>query len=519
MKYPAPITFSSMILASALTAFAQSIPDQPIDPLFRPAPVNFEKPVELPNPLPPAPSKGGKELTWWRSLGTHYLLDPAAYLGTTRSYPTPGKLSLLPDVTSLPHEGVEPTIGKFSGKERFYDFTGTLRRAEVGHDYRRYLETAARAHVDMIWNLGQIHGAQKDHVKLVMENDGRFYKDLIYQAVSFAETYAGKDKRNEVYWEMGNEINSHKRFGLRELDDTKNQIEHAKDYLEYYLAPAVEAVRTASQDLYQDPRAIKVLLGNVTFIRDDATKKFLETILEGTVEGKHAPTLAGKKGHELVDALGIHYSHGTGDLLEEYYQRWIATGLVKGMWNTEELGLRGWGDYEIASVAFRWLDFWARKPWTPDTARLIFWGDRIPSRVTRDGLAINTSGEAMERHLGQFFRDFPLKALDKGKDFDVTASSDVETYALAATEGKGSQRVGVLVIPSKTTTISEVRLLGADTDCEIEAYIQPAAESKKRVDLVHSAEPGLARFDNLKLEKNGGLLLVQFVPKGGASKP
>jgi hypothetical protein len=429
--------------------------------------------VQVSGPTGVSPSKGPNLFSWRTAMGTHYRIYTNAFMGTVRSFPTPSKLSYFPDVTALSPTNITPVTGRFSGDLRYYDFEDVLGRETIGHDYGEYLRQAEAAKVDLIWNLGQIHHSHSGHVGLIMTNNGAYYKDLVYQAVLFANSGEFENSSTTVYWEIGNEINSHFRFSLSDYGEFHNNVTNAADYLEYYLAPAVEAIQAASYDLYGESKQVKALLANVTFLRDTNTQIFLRTVLDGTVVGTHAPTLAGKKGHELVETIGLHYSLGTASVLDTYYNEWVASGKVSGMWNTEEHGWAGLGDYDIALHGFRWLDFWAQKSWSSETARLQFWGDQVPtSRERTDGLSSDTTGENMEFFLGQLLQSYPLMRIEPG-DIVVSAAGNPEKYGFWAELPGGGYR-SVLVLAAKLDwNLSSLNLAVPGSLKYCEAYIQP----------------------------------------------
>lgn len=391
-------------------------------------------------------------LSWQEAVGTHYVLYTNAFVGTTRSWPTPSRMCFTYDVTSARPVAISPVTGRFSGEPRFYDWHGTVGRTpellavkyggtlplgvkSEGHDLARYLREAVATDVDLVWNIGQISYDFPGLVNQVMTNKGAYFKDALYEVFKFSHTGEFADLPINIYWEIGNEINSDRRFSLEPRDSIPGTSGvashlsipgHAQDYLEYCLAPAVEALRTASAEVLGDSNKVKLLCGSLTWPRSPATQEFLRAILDGTVRGDHAPTLAGKKGYELIDAIAVHYTSADADTMESYYDEWLASGKVNGLWHTEELGDKGLGDFAIAQLTFRWFDFWADKPWDADRARIIFWGDRKANDQTE------TEGCEMELHLGQFFQSLEISKTAAKFDADGVAGS----FALHAGENR-----------------------------------------------------------------------------------
>ena len=88
------------------------------------------------------------------------------------------------------------------------------------------------------------------------------------------------------------------------------------------------------------------------FVRDE----LLPSLLDYRIEGTYAPALAGRQVKELIDYLSVHYVltpeavFGFDDeaeqtqtdawrlLLDDFHDRWVETGVVRGVWHTEEGG-------------------------------------------------------------------------------------------------------------------------------------------------------------------------------------
>jgi hypothetical protein len=367
-------------------------------------------------------------LSWKKAVGTHFLLYPEAFMGASRSWPTPSRACFTYDVSSVQPEGIDPSVGRFSRELRYYDWLGTVPRApEVllkkygegypprvrneAHDLARHIREAAAAGIDLDWNVGEINHGNSGLIEHVMDRNGAYFKDALYELFRFAHTGEFENLPIKIYWEIGNEINSERRFSLENRPLKKgatgvaahlNIIEHAQDYLEYYLAPVVEALRTASAEILGDPHAVQLFCGSLTWPRSPHTLAFLRIILQGTVRGDHAPSLSGKNGYQLVDSIAVHYTLANHVVMDTYYDEWVASGKVRSLWNTEELGAKGRGDYMVALLSFRYLSYWLDRDWDPDRARMIFYGDRME----RPG--ISTRGDQMQLHLGRFFRNDSL---------------------------------------------------------------------------------------------------------------
>jgi len=109
-----------------------------------------------------------------------------------------------------------------------------------------------------------------------------------------------------VAWEIGNEIVSG-HFNPRGLPKERVARGPAPDgtyhgydlrwkldyYVNQYLAPAVEAIERASQDVYRDPGAIRILVGSMNpYNKPNIT--FLKQVMAARFDGRFAPSLRGQ---------------------------------------------------------------------------------------------------------------------------------------------------------------------------------------------------------------------------------
>ena len=422
-------------------------------------------------------------LSWWALMGTHYRLDAGNWLGSARGWPRHPEVGMFPDYTTRRPAGLQPVVGRFSGEKRYYDFHGRFDKVRdprpleewdpetVDEDLRDVLETrrdkspetarddvevvpgkdyhgavlaAMEKGIDLVWLTGGVNYREENAIEFLLAKKGACFKDGLYEMARAFNTGVFAGKPITIYWEIGNEVNSSNRFSLRNLAPGKHlrgDPRHGRDYIEYYFAPAVEALRTASRDLFDNERGIQIILGSISGIHKEANQKFLDFILSQTIEGRHAPALAGRHVYEVIDAVTLHYSMGDRSVLEEIYARWLESGKVANLWTTEELGRRGRGDYNVALVAFRWLDFWARHGWgSRHRGRVIFWGDDL------EHPACATTGRSAEALLGDFLRDYPLTQA-KNVDVTVETAADVEWYALRAEAGSTGTRYAVCLHP------------------------------------------------------------------------
>mgnify|MGYP001593092504 CR=1 FL=1 len=239
------------------------------------------------------------------------------------------------------------------------------------------------------------------------------------------------DAKERIYWQFGNELNG-PRFienmaqwgggGSRASRD-ESMRQFIPLYVEYFLAPGVEAIRSASQSAYGDPGRIHVMLGSLASARNPNSIRWYEQLLEYTVKGDYAKSLAGRKVHEIVDTLSIHYlvsapDEGWAEIMDSLSQKWVGRGSVRGIWSTEELGVRraqaGYGASTALRVTSRYLDWWIRHGWPAEQGHCFFWGAEMGKTGTRASDALNT--------LYEFTGPTPLARLPGGE------TGDLESY-------------------------------------------------------------------------------------------
>lgn len=451
-----------------------------------------------------ATAGGGEPISWWSTTGTHYRADAVdQWLGMIRGYPGPhANVGFTPEVTDVDHEGIEPTIGRFSGKERFYDWTGQV----TGFDHVSAVRNAVELGVDLVWVTGQAAvGSGNDaseHAADILINDPERFMDCLHAMATFFNTGEFADLPITIYWEIGNEVNASPRFSItpgRPNHDPQN----AADYAEYYLRPATVAIQTASQEIYGDKHQVRMMGPNVSGIQKEPARAFLQTALEhryGSAQG-HLAGLSGRKVFQTIELFSIHYSSGECPVHEELYERYIASGKLRGWLNTEELGTRGRGDFNTVLVGVRNIDFWIQHNWHRDTGRVMFWGDGPAAQARRrNSWGVDQSGKAGEELLGTFLRDDPLTR-SKHDGVEVISGADVEWYALRADGGDSSHRQLVYVKPIH----SAINLLSA-----VE-FADETPDTLTAVDvfLVHAKDP-ISPFDDYTVEatEDGALSIV-----------
>lgn len=263
-----------------------------------------------------------------------------------------------------------------------------------------------------------------------------FDRDLVYwflRDVYGSQTVA--DKR--VFFQWGNEVNGkHLGTDYAHRDDEAyaktqgttmwkyyNLPEDAEAYVENYFAPAIEATRQASQDVYGDPQRIPMMLGSMANIYNPDFRQWMYSILDRPILGAQAPTLKGQMVIEHVDYLTVHYPFARNNgmqAMQEIWDRYGKPGRIKGLWITEDHGDMGEGPVTIVDRGLRYLAWAAQNQLTAEQTRLCWWG---ATEAKPGGKAV----EAIEL-VSRFLADGSLRVgivEQPGADLCIiTASSD-----------------------------------------------------------------------------------------------
>ena len=331
-------------------------------------------------------------------------------------------------------------IGPFSGKEvrlSLRDFHSQSRFAKNPPTAETLIPDLIKHHITAIYIV--------PHPSLKQPFD----KDLNYWTVRLIHE-RWPEAKDCIAWQMGNEVVS-AHFdpkGVKQMKPRPPRVGlggkfHGYDlrwklnyYLNDYLAPAIEAIERASQDVYGDPKAIKILLGSMNPYNSQNVK-FLKTVMASTFDGRLAPTLKGEPVWKHIDVLTVHYMCGASraiDRLQGYVDDYMKTGKIEGIWITEDHGRGGKGPVTILDRGLRFMGWVARNRMNAGQARLVWWGE---------GKRAGGSGKKMMAELGRFMKGRPLTFYEK-------QLSETRLYVLSDSEDAGTNRILVVIIPEKS---------------------------------------------------------------------
>ena len=385
---------------------------------------------------------GWAEAAWTDYFGAHY--DAASWAGSLRDPGGPGRFGYWFPSARNDRRLTSPDSG--SAEEI---------RAQVVRG-------------DVVLNVGGV-GSGRDpemvggFIKGVRADLGATWKRELAERVRRVARIPGAAEH--VYWQFGNEIN-----GPRIVENLAKgsgmgggggfegaMAASIQPYVEYFLAPGVEAVRMASREVYGDPLRIHVMLGSLANARHPRSINWYEQLLDYTIKGDYAPSLAGRKVYEIVDSLSIHYlvsspDDGWSDVLDSLSAKWVGKGGVRRIWATEELGVRraqgGYGAATAVKVAARYLDWWQRHGWPADRGHCFFWGAEMGRTGTRAtdalGLLAEFTGPANLNRV-------PLQGQEGMETYLFSVDGDRKRVLVVSPRGGlrlGSARFQSLAIPT-----------------------------------------------------------------------
>lgn len=263
---------------------------------------------------------------------------------------------------------------------------------------------------------GRVQSSVNDFMNQVEVDGGAAWKsEVTTKAQALIAAHTGNV--HQAYWQIGNEINSrHFGNGAQNVSNTdnmgtmrdwavskgyayphplapqdgadgttdgRNDRGYIPYFVEYFMAPAIEALNEVNATVTPENR-IKILSGSIANAATEGARTlWVPELMNYTIQGTYAPTLAGRKVKEMVEVLTVHYLMGGASsqtLLDEYYSNWVfAPGAtITGVWATEEIGVQaadqGFGAINALQVFSRYLDVWLGGNLTSQQGALTFFG-------------------------------------------------------------------------------------------------------------------------------------------------
>jgi len=322
--------------------------------------------------------------------------------------------------------------------------------------------------VDIMLLDGGVGGARDTarlnaYMKMIQKDNGAFWKKIVYkQCMKLAQLSNGKDR---LYYQLGNEISSAScassfRYWQGQPYGSGVDYDHfiIPYFVENFIAPTIEAIDSASLDYYGQKGMINICMGSITNAGNQKAKPFLDSLLNYTIKGTYAPSLAGKRVYELIHIITIHYMMGnsSANVWENNinsYANWFGTGRIRGIWSTEEVGIRaataGRGASVGAKATFRYLKWSIANNYNARTARTNYWAWNLGP--------VNTRVDDFNQELFSFLGKVKLQYVDS-LHTTYTNPSNFEWHGFL----NDSLNKGILATFANTATaqnISQIKLV------------------------------------------------------------
>jgi hypothetical protein len=300
----------------------------------------------------------------------------------------------------------------------------------------------------------------KIFVDMIDADSGAFWKSLVYEQCNKLAQLT--NSQNRLYYQLGNEITSAAvSKSLRYVQNLPYSSGFDYDqfnipfFVEKYMAPTLEAIDSSSLLNFGSKGKINICLGSITNAGNSAALPFTNALLNYTIKGINAPSLAGKKVYELINIITIHYMMGNSSMNVwqnnlNGYANWIGIGRIKGVWSTEEVGIAkanlGAGAAYSARATFRYLKRAIDSSYASTVVRTNYW-------AWENGPA-NTQVDDFNSELYNFLGDVKLSYVDSTHT-NFTSTTDLEWHGfLDSTSNKG-----VLAVLSSSSSISQIILV------------------------------------------------------------
>lgn len=390
-----------------------------------------------------------------------------------------------------------------------------------GYSRKRPSRSADVSRADaLIFNIGGL-GSGRNERQLAAFMDAiraqggpRWTAAVREHVLQFAAKY--RDPGREIYWQFGNEINSgqySRAFHLWAADGRRPSAHDRSTiawYAEYFLAPGIEGILQARREAPGLRGKLNIVLGSLGVARNPQAVEFLNQLLGYRLQGDYAPGLKGKQVYELVDVISVHYLVGTpGDgwqsILDELHEKWYGQGAVRGIWSTEEIGIRraraGYGAATAMQVLARYMDWWLEKGVAPQASKVFFWGSDV-------GSGLNQADTVLAELYG-FTGKGRYATVRNG--LDISASAPVEAHHF---RNPASGQELIFVFPgdrrAATVTHIDVSLAGKAVTAGIELRVlDPAANGRQALRV--PADHGRYRITParpIELSEAGAILIM-----------
>lgn len=256
----------------------------------------------------------------------------------------------------------------------------------------------------------------------VIADGGQQWRDAVktrVREISDATSNSG----HALYWQIGNEINAASYLSNIRLYFGDDSLQIIPVYVEYFLAPTLAAIQEAEA---QGGADIHVALGSIAGFSNDRAVTFVNDLLNYSIQGDMAASLAGRKVHELIDLLTVHYHFGAGtqqqpsqwqEHINQLQQQWVRDNIV-GIWTTEEVGIqaaeRGDGAAGALRVFSHFVSWVHDNDLSPTQGRVFYYGTEAGPAGQRisdamDTISTLTNGQPITGVKSEFLQDSQLE--------------------------------------------------------------------------------------------------------------
>ena len=282
----------------------------------------------------------------------------------------------------------------------------------------------------------------------LIETDASIYRDAMYER---AKAIAQLENSDNVYWQIGNEIsatsystNIHEWAGDG-IPASDSDVTIIPIFVEYFLAPGVEGIERASEEVFGEKEKIHLMLGSVVNINDERKQDFIDAILDYKIQGTYAPTLHNKTVAEVINSISIHYSIGAPSSdWEDYLDHFVETRMgenkrIKNIFSTEEIGgsaaSGGEAQGATARLLGRYMNWWEKHGWGPERGQLFLYAPDSNGKDDNDQIVENTSAGYFLTALSALIGD-ELLTNNKTHTQIFNASSNLEWYSFLTSHNK-----------------------------------------------------------------------------------
>ncbi len=311
----------------------------------------------------------------------------------------------------------------------------------------------------MLPAVGMTGGSESAFLDLIQDGGVEIYQQAVRDQV---ETLAPLDPSGKrIVYQLGNEIaTTLMSEGLRQWAAGRGitipgaamdyDPEFISYYVEYQLAPTVEAMLEASAAAYGDPNKVTIVLGSVNNGGTPEARAWLDALLDYTVQGTFAPSLAGKHVYDLIDIASVHYVGGTGKF-EPSWDKWNGVGTVSGLWTTEEVGIRAADEGRGAGLAIDkvmdYLNWYYVQGLNQEQVGVSLYGWDV------NGPVAGTSSDTSMLALYDFLGAVPVEPRTDVVTAEVSTGA-VETYQLQSLSDDSKRVIAVTLSGADAATVS-----------------------------------------------------------------